>query len=1344
MGSYIGIMRRLVPDFILERAARGSAGGVLTAPVLFVDVVGFSEITGNLAQHGQHGAEVVAALMRRTFEPLIEEVQGHGGFVAGFAGDALTAVFPADDDAVALHAAAAALGIQAVSGLTGDTPYGAFTIEMRVGAAIGEVIWGIVADGAERATYFVHGRAVDEAATAQTWAAPGETMVTRPLATALGAADTEPNGDHLRLISVPGTHPGTITPPLERGPIGLTRRFVPPDVLSSSGAGEFRHVVSVFVSVSTSRAEAQLQALMQTVFALQDRFGGFFSRLDFGDKGAVLILFWGAPVAHENDVMQALEFALAFRAETDVPISAGITYGIAHAGFIGSERRAEYTCYGPATNLAARFMTVAPRGEIWIDEDVARRAGDYFDTKPTGEHVVKGFDRPLAAWALEARRHAEQARDRAELVGREREVAALMDFVAPMLSGQFVGAALVSGEAGVGKSRLVGELIDRLARGETGEQRCSVFVGQTDETYRDSLNPFRHWLRRYFGPFEHRSAGHDRRSFAATLDELIAATEDSALAAELDRTRSFLGALVGVSWPGSLFEELTGEARRENTFIGLAALLEAEARRRPVLLVLEDVHWLDDDTRAFIPELLRSVSLAGVPLALVTTARPDVHDPEGVWAPGLVLSLEDLTRDEVGRLVAVQLGGPPSPALVDLLVERAEGNPFFVEELSRYLRDEGLIRRDERGWSPMATDGHPVLPVDVRAALVARFDRQDPQVRVVVQAASVLGREFDAALLGPMLDDVDGEVAIDVDEAVQAAVRSDFWARAADRRFEFRHALVREAAYEMQAMTRRRDLHERAVRALESAHGNDDLPPYAELGHHAERAGMTGPARRYLRLAGEAAAARFSNQQAIEHLTRALALTPADDAEARVGLLLGRASACHQLGRRELQSDDLDELDRLTERSDDAGLRIDVRLQQSDYARAVGDYDAAISAATDAIELSAAHGDVRREAAAHAAIGRFEWDPLPPDLVRRHLGAALDLAAQHGLYSIEADAHLGLGVAAADRDRWDQALHHYERGLERARQAGDRHLEASALNSFGLLRTALHDHEAARACLMEALAIRRDLGYRLGEASTLTNLAIVADVQGRHDDAVRGHREALEIAVEIGDGYNEAWARNNLAFLEASVGQFDLAAEFYDEALQIGRTLRNRRIEGNVLSNMSLLAHQRGDDDRALQLARRVVRIALDSEARELLAEARTNEGHALTSLGQLDAAHAAYREALEIRVDLGQDPQPVETIAGLARVDLAHGHAAQAAARIEPIVERLSAGDLGGAFEPIRVYVTSIAALEAIEDRRARDLEATAGELLMRRAAHIADPDTRRSFLGSVRANRELLERRR
>ena len=317
-------MHPLVNNFLLEQYAAGQTHGSFPAVGLFVDISGFSRMTDALMTHGDHSAEVLAGVMRAAFEPMIRSVYEHGGFISSQAGDAFTALFPLDNHQPGdigwtqsyAHTLAAAWQIhQCNLSPMHTTPYGEFDIFNKVGLALGEVSWGIIdLTDQKRAVWYFQGSAVDGCSQAEHQASAGQVIVDGTfLAQVKDLVSVEPVDSHFQVTAYVGPMIDVWPTPLPSSNIDLASRFYPRELLADIHSGEFRQVVNLFIGLPTVRTEAQLAIFLQSVFELQNQYGGLLCRVDFGDKGTNLLLFWGAPVAHENDIERALDFILTLR-----------------------------------------------------------------------------------------------------------------------------------------------------------------------------------------------------------------------------------------------------------------------------------------------------------------------------------------------------------------------------------------------------------------------------------------------------------------------------------------------------------------------------------------------------------------------------------------------------------------------------------------------------------------------------------------------------------------------------------------------------------------------------------------------------------------------------------------------------------------------------------------------------------------------------------------------------------------------------------------------------------------------------------------------------------------------
>ena len=776
-------MHRLVSPFILEKLQTDDSAGRFQAYVLFVDVVGFSKMSNALAAHGQHGAEVLAGILRAVFDPLHRAVYSQAGFITTTAGDAFTAVFPVESDPQpvssdtqpysvgvaervgAKHALAAAWAIRTHMQAHDmqDTPYGTFPVAVKVGLTFGEVQWGILrslngTQDTARAAYYFSGTAIDEAAGAESHARENDVVI-GPAGIEIYSefVRSEHVDDYQRVLAIETALPSSdsveipdFSDPENGDRSGGQGLFFPQEVLALSAVGEFRESVNVFINLRGTPSAEQLQEFIRHVFQLQDKYGGVLNSVDFGDKGCKLLLFWGAPISHEKDVSRALDFLLELQEVSKISIRAGVTLRTGFAGFIGGDWHEEYTCFGYGVSLAARLMSGAPWESIWVDEPIGEVASSEFVVEYEEHFALKGFDEPQAAYVLLDRLQAKDATFyEGRMVGRFAELERLRSFVAPILNEdnklRFAGMLVVSGEAGMGKSRLLHEFQLEF-ESDAGNEELQFFSCQTDQVVQTPLNPFRWWLRRYFSQSRQQSEARNKRAFSRKLRQVLAVTEGE-LGELLEAGRSFLGALLDLHWEDSRFEKFEPQERYENTLRVLRALILAETLQKPTVFIIEDVHWLDSDSSEFINRLVRGVGK--YPLAVLATSRvrPKSELPVIDGRPAQVLPLANLASSSIEDLISLRLEGPAHSSLVALLAERAGGNPFILEQLLLYLRDADLLSETENGWAPSVEASDPArLPRNVRQVFTARLDQLAPAVRDLVQTGAVLGRDYSAPI----------------------------------------------------------------------------------------------------------------------------------------------------------------------------------------------------------------------------------------------------------------------------------------------------------------------------------------------------------------------------------------------------------------------------------------------------------------------------------------------------------------------------------------------------------------------------------------------------------------------
>ena len=613
---------------------------------------------------------------------------------------------------------------------------------------------------------------------------------------------------------------------------------------------------------------AVMNAYQRATAAVVERFEGHVARY-LGDG---VLAYFGWPRAHEDDAERAVRSGLAMidalaglGTPASKPLAArvGIATGLVMVGeLIGEGATQEQTVVGETPNLAARLQALAEPGTVVISQATRRLVGGLFELADLGPQRLKGFAAPLVAWRVAGEGHAEGRFEALHggrltpLVGREHELGILLERWAwtKDRDGQVV---LLSGEPGIGKSRLVRALRERLG----------------DEPY----TPLSH----YCSPYHTNSALYpviELFERAARLDhddppEVQLANLEALLASSSDRLEEIvplLAALLGVS-TGERYPALTltPEVQKRRTMQALVGQLAGLAAQQPVLTLYEDVHWIDPSTLELLGLAIERIRQ--LPVLALITFRPEFQPPWTGQAHVTTLAMNRLGRRQGQDLVTRVTGAKPLPAvIVEQIVARTDGVPLFVEELTKTVLESGLLTDAGDRYELSGPLPPLAIPATLHDSLMARLDRLAP-VKEVAQIGAVIGREFSHDLLAAVssLSEVDFSSAVDQLVASELVFRRGV---PPDATYSFKHALVQDAAYQSLLKSKRQQLHARIARVLEERLTDAGETGPEILARHLTGAGLSERAIPYWRRAGELVAARSANLEAIANLSKGLEL----------------------------------------------------------------------------------------------------------------------------------------------------------------------------------------------------------------------------------------------------------------------------------------------------------------------------------------------------------------------------------------------------------------------------------------------------------------------------------------
>jgi class 3 adenylate cyclase/pimeloyl-ACP methyl ester carboxylesterase len=678
------------------------------------------------------------------------------------------------------------------------------------------------------------------------------------------------------------TSPTPVTEPLQ---LESPRAYTPPHlaekILTSRSAlqGERKHVTVLFVDVSGFTALSErldpedVHQLMDRAFELMLAEIHLYEGTVNQFLGDGLMALFGAPIAHEDHAVRAVHAALGIqralrgyrdeqcsRRGIEFQVRVGLNAGPVVVGKIGDNLRMDYTAVGDTTNLAARLVALAEPGRILISEEIVRAVGPYFVVHPLGEVTVKGKTAPIRAYQVEV---ARSVRGRIEavsetgltpLVGRDRELALLQERFAEVQEGRGQ-VLLVFGEAGIGKSRLIAEF-RRHAETSMGSRwlvgRC-VSYGQAI-----SYLPVLDVVRELFGLADADPADEVRAKIDTGLN---------AMGGDLPRTAPFLRALLSLDPGDPSVTTMVPAQRHGRTTEAIRALVAHQSERGPVVVLLEDLHWIDPASQDVVRLLVEAV--AALPVLVMLTYRPGYAPPFGDQTYFTRITLHGLPPGLVGAMVEGVLGGTHVPPGVrELIARRADGNPLFVEELGKTLVEDGTLERENGGYRLARPITESAIPETIQGVIMARIDRLPEASKSALQVASVIGREFSARLVERVaIMEHEAPRALGELRAVELIYEKSIYPELA---YMFKHALTHDVAYQSLLRQRRREIHRRVGEVVEELYPDRLSEFYETLAWHFSQGEAWTKAADYLLKAATKARAQFAFPEAARFAAQAV------------------------------------------------------------------------------------------------------------------------------------------------------------------------------------------------------------------------------------------------------------------------------------------------------------------------------------------------------------------------------------------------------------------------------------------------------------------------------------------
>ena len=654
------------------------------------------------------------------------------------------------------------------------------------------------------------------------------------------------------------------------------------DGAATAAEGERKIVTALFADIKGSteleqdldpeEARAIVDPALKLMIDAVRRYDGYVVQ----STGDGIFALFGAPVAHEDHPQRTLYAAIRMQEElrrystrlvadggNPLQCRVGVNTGEVVVRSISTGGgHVEYTPIGHTTNLASRMQAVAPVGSIAVAEPTRKLCEGYFALQPLGPTKVKGVSEPVNVYEvtglgpLRTRLQRSAGRGLSKFVGREREMEALKRSSEQARAGRGQIVAAMA-EAGTGKSRLFFEFKAKNQSGWMVLETFSVSHGKAAAYF-----PVIDLLHNYFRITSDDDARARREKVAGKVAILDRALEDAL---------PYLFGLLGIVEGDDPLAQMDGQVKKRRTLEAIKRILSRESMNQPLMVIFEDLHWIDDETQAFLNLLADSIGTGKI--LLLVNYRPEYSHQWNSRTYYTQLRLDPLGKESADEMLSALLGdGAQLAALKKLIIEKTEGNPFFMEETVQVLLDEGALVRDGGAARLTRPLGELKIPPTVQGILAARIDRLPAESKDLLQALAVIGREFPLSLIRAVVPKSDDELNrllndLQLGEFIyeQPAV--------GDVEYTFKHGLTQEVAFGSVLTERRKELHRRTAAAIESLYAERLEDRYAELAHHYGRAGDAAKAAHYLYLAGEQALERSAFNEACANLTAGLGIS---------------------------------------------------------------------------------------------------------------------------------------------------------------------------------------------------------------------------------------------------------------------------------------------------------------------------------------------------------------------------------------------------------------------------------------------------------------------------------------
>lgn len=1352
--SYIpqDLLRRYIhsPDEV------GVEGRILEGSFLMIDISGFTPLLERLAERGREGVEETSDILNTVFSGILDIIYDNGGSVVKFSGDAVICLFRGVRGdirtASRLQAVKSSLDIMDFIGRyrVMDTLAGEISLNLSIGVNTGRFQEFILGSD-ERLERILTGVTLEDLVKAQKFAEEGQIVLTK---NTINFIEDMIEFEHFKfnkyfnLLSmsdfVEMKIPKKMRLDIEELDEDILRKFIPHRVYEKAVAvsedmammGEHRNTTVLFLNfVDLHRTLEAYNEYFNEVVDIVKKYDGTLAKVDHHTTGDRMMILFGALKTHEDDEERACNCA---RDIIDILPARfpklkqriGISSGYVFAGNIGSLERREYTTIGNIVNMSARLMTGAHFNSINVDERIKEEIGDsfYFDSKT--EKKIKGFAEIQSIYLLGDRKRIPHfIEERALLIGREGELD-LIEGLLDEVSGDGRGRILsISGVAGIGKSRLTEEVISKAI-----DRNFRIFTGDCLSYGKNiSYHPWRSILRDLFGI-----------SQFDTTDIVLDKIESGLESIGKDLWSPILAQFMGYDVEDNEFTATLGAEHKKGTaFNIITGLLEELSQSVPVLIVLEDLHWIDKASQELM-EYLFSM-LIHSPVLLMMVFRPEFKSEKFEELPNYnFIELTPFDEDDVESLIRSRISMESIPdKLMRIFIDRTRGNPFYVEEILSLMVEDGiLVKNDITGLYEVSADLEEVdIPASISDIILTRIDTLTERDKNILKVASVIGRMFLFSILNSVQ-------SIRNDERLKTSLgnfeRFDITLlhkSIPEVEYIFKHILTQEVLYSMISYAGRREVHKRVGSYIEE-NALDLSEQFELLSYHFINAQEWKRGYEYSLKSAQKNAKIYSCSEALEYYKKALKcldelkkedeISESDYTIKKYDLLKGIDEQLHILARRDEQRENLEEMEVKAKRIRKPEVMGDFYNRLANYYSLLGEQDNGMEYALKSVEITeGVSGDeiLKIRCRSFSIVGKCNWYLQKFEDALKYLNEAYDIAENKGFTPSKLRCLIDIGVVYMNMGDFHRSLDYYSKAHHIMEgDYTDVLLEIEVLGKMGAIYGNLEDYDRAIETLEKHYEMSSEIGARKESLQSLFNLGVASNVMSNYGDVIRYMDEALRLSKDMQFPKGIYNSLHILGKIYNDTGLYEIAEEYIEEMLEIALEIGDK--EGEVKYHLvkGLINYERGEYREGFDEAQKSLKLAQEIGNKWLIMTGYHSSALTKLKMGELSEA----KEFAETGLDTAKDFEKGKSIASylylLSEIERKSGKIDEAKTHIEEAVELMEGRppSLDIEFE----YYKVLKSLKRTEE--AENILKKLYDIILERADSIEDDDMTESYLSN------------